>query len=106
MLYAIESMRSKLIIGVLFAALSIQAQETLRYPLDTINGEEVYRYQVEKGIGLYRIGINFNVPQSDIVRLNPQLRERGLHYAETLLIPTGRKVEKKEKKWISKETQQ
>lgn len=104
MLYAIESMRSKLIIGVLFAALSIQAQETLRYPLDTINGEEVYRYQVEKGIGLYRIGINFNVPQSDIVRLNPQLRERGLHYAETLLIPTGRKVEKKEKKELKAES--
>ena len=104
MLYARESMRSKLFIGILFAALSIQAQETLSYPLDTINGEEVYRYQVEKGIGLYRIGINFNVPQSEIIRLNPQLRERGLHYAETLLIPTGRKVEKKEKKELKAES--
>jgi len=62
-------------------------------PLDTVNGEEVYRYQVEKSIGLYRIGVTFNVPQSEIVRLNPQLKERGLHFGETLLIPTGRKVE-------------
>ena len=71
------------------------AQELLNYPLDTINGEEVYKYQVEKSIGLYRIGVNFNVSQSDIIRLNPQLRERGLHFAETLLIPTGRKIEEK-----------
>lgn len=71
------------------------AEELLNYPLDTVNGEEVYRYQVEKSIGLYRVGINFNVSQSEIIRLNPQLRERGLHYAEILLIPTGRKVEPK-----------
>ena len=72
--------------------LQIQAQELLNYPLDTINGEEVYRYQVEKSIGLYRVGVNFNVPQSEIIRLNPQLRERGLHYGEILLIPTHRPV--------------
>ena len=71
---------------------SIQAQDLLPYPLDTVNGEEVYRYEVEKSIGLYRIGVNFNVPQNEIVRLNPQLRERGLHYGETLLLPTGRPV--------------
>lgn len=74
--------------------LPAQAQELLNYPLDTVHGEEVYRYQVEKGIGLYRIGVNFNVSQSEIVRLNPQLKERGLHYAEILLIPTGRPVVK------------
>ena len=68
------------------------AQELLNYPLDTVNGEEVYRYQVERSIGLYRVGVNFDVPQSDIVRLNPQLRERGLHYGEIILIPTKRPV--------------
>ena len=67
-------------------------------PRDTVNGEEVYKYQVEKSIGLYRVGVNFNVPQSEIIRLNPQLKERGLHYGETILIPTGRKVEKKPEK--------
>ncbi len=66
-------------------------------PKDTVNGEEVYKYQVPKSIGLYRIGINFNVSQSEIVRMNPQLKERGLHYGETILIPTGKKVEKAEK---------
>ena len=70
----------------------LQAQELLNYPLDTVNGVEVYRYQVEKSIGLYRVGVNFNVSQSEIVRLNPQLRERGLHFGETLLIPTKRPV--------------
>ena len=70
-----------------------QAQELLNYPLDTLNGEEVYKYEVERSIGLYRIGINFNVPQSEIIRLNPQLRERGLHYGELLYIPTGRSIE-------------
>ena len=72
--------------------LTVQAQELLNYPLDTINGEEVYRYQVERSIGLYRVGVNFNVSQADIVRLNPQLRERGLHYGETIYLPTGRPV--------------
>jgi|GEM_PF-828763 len=77
---------------MLLAATIMRAEELLNYPLDTVNGEEVYRYQVERGIGLYRIGVNFNVAQSDIIRLNPQLRERGLHYAEILLLPTGRPV--------------
>jgi len=91
-------MRSKAFIVSLLCvlcSLTTHAQELLNYPLDTVNGEEVYRYQVEKSIGLYRVGVNFNVPQSEIIRLNPQLRERGLHFAETLLIPTGRKVEEK-----------
>ena len=90
-------MKSKTLIVALCALLFVQAkaQELLNYPLDTVNGEEVYRYQVEKSIGLYRVGVNFNVPQSEIIRLNPQLRERGLHFEEILLLPTGRKVEAK-----------
>lgn len=71
-----------------------KAQDLKPYPLDTINGEEVYRYRVERSIGLYRIGVNFDVKQSDIIRLNPQLRERGVHFDEVLLIPTGRPVTK------------
>ena len=81
-----------LILAAAFALISAEAQELLNYPLDTIDGEEVYRYEVERSIGLYRIGVNFGVSQSEIIRLNPQLRERGLHYGETLLIPTKRPV--------------
>ena len=83
-----------LILAAAFALISAEAQELLNYPLDTIDGEEVYRYEVERSIGLYRIGVNFGVSQSEIIRLNPQLRERGLHYGETLLIPTKRPVVK------------
>lgn len=94
-------MKSKaFLVFILYSVLCtlfVQAQELLNYPLDTVNGEEVYRYQVEKSIGLYRVGVNFNVPQSEIIRLNPQLRERGLHFGETLLIPTGRPVIKETK---------
>ena len=71
-----------------------QAQELLDWPIDTVKGEEVYRYTVEKSIGLYRVGVNFNVTQADIIRLNPQLNERGLHYGEIILLPTGRPVNK------------
>ena len=80
---------------VVFVLCAFRAQELLNYPLDTVNGEEVYRYEVERSVGLYRIGVNFNVTPNEVVRLNPQLKERGLHYGEILLIPTGRKVEAK-----------
>lgn len=91
-------MRSRKFFFILAAVLvmtGVRAQELLNYPLDTIDGEEVYKYEVERSIGLYRIGVNFNVPQSEIIRLNPQLKERGLHYAELLYIPTGRPIEPK-----------
>lgn len=88
-------MRKFIIVILASLVLPAAAEELLNYPLDTVNGEEVYRYQVEKSIGLYRIGVNFNVSQSEIIRLNPQLRERGLHYGEVILLPTGRKVEAK-----------
>ena len=87
----------KRVFYIVLCALSLcplWGQELLDYPLDTINGVEVYRYEVEKSVGLYRISVNFNVTQEDIIRLNPQLRERGLHYGETIFLPTGRKVEK------------
>ncbi len=80
------------ILAALLAATTLRAQKP-ECPVDTVNGEEVYRYEVEKSIGLYRIGKNFDVPQSEIVRMNPQLKERGLHFGETLYIPTGRKIE-------------
>ncbi len=92
-----KSRRIFFILAALVAMTSIRAQELLNYPLDTIDGEEVYRYEVERSIGLYRIGVNFGVQQNDIIRLNPQLRERGLHYGETLLIPTKRPVVKETK---------
>ncbi len=91
----LKGLRLSALVLSIFFCVWIQAQELPDYPLDTINGEEVYVYQVERSIGLYRIGVNFDVPQAEIIRLNPQLRERGLHFGETLYLPTGRKVEEK-----------
>ena len=70
----------------------VTAQELLPYPIDTINGQAVYRYEVEKSIGLYRISVNFSVSQEDIIRWNPELKERGLHYGETIYIPVAGKT--------------
>lgn len=92
--FELKGLRMSALFLSIFLCAWTQAQELLNYPLDTINGEEVYVYQVERSIGLYRIGVNFNVPQAEIIRFNPQLRERGLHFGETLYLPTGRKVEK------------
>ena len=88
-------MKSKHFFILSFCALvlmPIQAQELKNYPLDTVKGQEVYRYQVERGIGLYRIGVNFEVSQNEIIRLNPHLRERGLRCGETILVPTKRPI--------------
>ena len=97
---------SRKFIPVLFALAAVmpvagqeaaQEKALLDYPLDTINGEEVYRYEVERSVGLYRVGVNFNVSQNEIVRLNPQLKERGLHFGEIIYLPTGRTVKEPKK---------
>ena len=81
-------MKKNLFLGVLFCALQMQVHaELLPYPTDTINGQIVYKYQVPRSIGLYRVSVNFGVTQEEIITWNPQLKERGLHYAETILIP-------------------
>lgn len=76
---------------LLWAAGTVHA-ELLPYPVDTINEQPVYRYEVEKSIGLYRISVNFGVSQEEILRWNPTLQERGLHYGETILIPVSDKA--------------
>ncbi len=61
--------------------------ELLPYPIDTINGQAVYKYRVPRSIGIYRVSVNFGVTQEDIIRWNPQLKERGLHYDELIYVP-------------------
>ena len=66
--------------------------ELLPYPIDTVNGQAVYKYRVPHSIGIYRISVNFGVTQEDIIKWNPQLKERGLHYDELILIPVMQKA--------------
>lgn len=69
------------------ALLTTAHAELQPYPLDTIAGKVFYRYKVPRSIGLYRVSVNFDVPQAEIIKWNPKLKERGLHYAETIIIP-------------------
>lgn len=79
--------RTLLILCGIAAQWATLAAQVSAYPIDTIDGQRVYRYEVEKSIGLYRVSVNFGVTQEDIIRLNPELQERGLHYGETIYIP-------------------
>lgn len=75
------------IFATLWASIGLLRADLLPYPIDTINEQRLYRYEVERSIGLWRISVNFGVSQEEILRWNPALQERGLHYGETLLIP-------------------
>lgn len=78
-----------LIISLLIGGSTAWAQDSVRWPLDTIRGRIYHRYTVEKSVGLYRISVNFGVTQEDILRANPDLQKRGLRYGEVILIPAG-----------------
>ena len=87
-------MYRKLIIStlLLLSVLGWAENPNLDYPTDTIEGVVVYRYPVERSIGLYRIHVNFDVSQATIIEWNPFLGERGVQYGDTLYIPTGRPI--------------
>ena len=74
------------ILALFAIAIGLRA-EVLPYPTDTVNGQVVYRYTVEKSVGLYRISKMFDCSQEEIIDLNPQLKERGLHFEEVIFVP-------------------
>lgn len=78
-------------IGLLLSS-TLLAQTSVDYPLDTINGKIYYRYTVERGIGLYRISKNFGVSQEDILKANPDIQTKGLHFDEVILVPANHLV--------------
>lgn len=80
-------MKHSVLLGTLLTLSMLLQAQYQPYPIDTIRGTAVYRYPVEKSIGLYRISVNFGVSQSDIIAWNPQLESRGLRFGETILIP-------------------
>lgn len=87
---------SILLLVLLVASVSHTAAQTadFPYPTDTIQDTVVYRYPAPKSIGIYRVSKIFGISQEDILRWNPQLRNRGPQLDEILLIPMGRVVEK------------
>ena len=85
---------------VWLALLPLMAQDAAvdsivaRCPIDTIQGRLMYRYTVEKSVGLYRVSKNFGMSQDAIIEANPELRTRGLRFGEVIYIPVpeGRRI--------------
>lgn len=77
-------------LALLLAATCIAQVENC--PVEIVNGQQVYVYEVQKGEGLYRISQNFHVTQSEIIELNPMVETRGLQLGQKIYIPC-RKVE-------------
>lgn len=75
-----------------WVGLGFAQKPDLDYPTDTIEGVIVYRYPVDRSIGIYRISVNFGVSQSMVIEWNPFLKDRGLQFGDTLFIPSGRTV--------------
>ena len=70
------------------SAQQIEADSVVaRCPIDTIDGRLMYRYTVDKSVGLYRVSKIFGVSQDIIIETNPDLRTRGLRYGEVIHIP-------------------
>lgn len=75
-----------------WTVLGFAQKPDLNYPTDTIEGVIVYRYPVDRSIGIYRVSVNFGVTQSMVIEWNPFLKDRGLQFGDTLYIPSGRTV--------------
>ena len=75
---------SKILISV---ALSIITINTYGQQIITENGRTYKLHIVEKGEGLYRLSINNNVSQEDIIASNPELKEKGMQVGMTIRIP-------------------
>lgn len=73
---------------ILLVTATASALPTDSLTRDTIDGKVVYKYQVQKAEGLYRISKNFGVSQEDIISLNPVLKTEGLKLGQTIYIPT------------------
>lgn len=88
-------MKKRLILSmaaiVLAACMSAQTENL---PKDTIDGQVVYRYTVQKSEGLYRISKTFGCTQEELVKLNPKLQTEGLKYGQTILVPAKQEESK------------
>lgn len=79
-----DKMLKELISTLIFTSLAtaIMAQELI-----TENGKVYKLYTVEKSEGLYRISLNNNVSQEEIIAVNPEIQQTGLVEGMTIKIP-------------------
>lgn len=57
------------------------------YPVDTIKGQLMYRYTVEKGEGLYRVSKKLGISQDQIIKYNPSIAADGLKLGQNIHVP-------------------
>ena len=93
-------MRVNILIIILFAGffLEVNSQENLSTAKKIIlNGREYYIHVVQKGEGLYRIGVNYGVSQQEILDANDDITE-NLKLGQIIRIPVidGRNSDIKE----------
>lgn len=81
-------MRNVTIILTLFLSLifTIQLNAQTDYPIKNVGGTDYFVYTVQKSEGLYSISRRFDVTQSEINTLNPEI-QTGLQVGQQILIP-------------------
>ncbi len=87
-MYFMKEKFISILIILLFNTL-LFAQE--QYKIQEIEGIEYYVYPVQKSEGLYRISVNFGVPQDEIIRINPEVKN-GLKAGQIIFIPKVKDV--------------
>lgn len=85
--------RLALLLGLLLALVCHAQVNKDSLPTEVINGQKVYRYEVQKSEGLYRICKNFGIQQQDLLNLNPSLEKEGLKVGQKILIPVVEKLD-------------
>lgn len=66
-----------------YQALNAQKPE---YPVTTIDGKKYYEYTVQPREGFFRLRVNFDISQEDVIKHNPQAKD-GLQAGMKILIP-------------------
>lgn len=74
-----------------WALLSVAAVASAQQ-IVTENGKAYRLHTVESGEGLYRLSVNYNVSQEDIIAANPQLKTTGLVAGVEIRIPLRQTV--------------
>ena len=80
---------------ILLALLAFTAvcAQTDSLPTTVIDGQPVYKYEVQKSEGLYRISKRFGVSQETLLKFNKSLENEGLKLGQIIFVPIVQTVD-------------